>query len=102
MKPMMTAVSISGIDKHISAQPFAAPVNVGVQQPPAQTPSRVARHPVLFGVLVGARGGALIGGNAGHPCNEESFCRRAGLIQIGTAAGPGAGALAGLAVAWIR
>ena len=62
----------------------------------------VSRHPVLFGALSGAGGGALIGGTVGHPCVEESFCRRAGLMQMGAAAGAGIGALAGLVVSWIR
>jgi hypothetical protein len=72
------------------------------QQRPMPDPNWISRHPVLVGALTGAAGGALIGGTVVHPCVEESFCRRAGLMQIGTAAGAGVGALAGLVVAWIR
>lgn len=72
------------------------------QQWPMPNTSWISRHPVLFGALTGAAGGALIGGTVGHPCTEESFCRRAGLMQMGAAAGAGVGALAGLFVSWIR
>jgi hypothetical protein len=72
------------------------------QQSQAPGRSWISRHPVLFGAFTGAAGGALIGGTVGHPCVEESFCRRAGLMQMGAAAGAGVGALAGLVVAWIR
>ena len=67
-----------------------------------QQRSWIARHPVLFGALVGAGAGMLSGATIGEPCKEESFCRRAGLMQIGAAGGAGVGALTGWGVGLIR
>ncbi len=91
----------TGVDEHIYVRLFTAPPNLAIQAP-KQNRSWIGTHPVMFGALAGAAGGALIGATTGHPCVEESFCGRAGMIQIGTAAGAGVGALAGLVVAWIR
>jgi hypothetical protein len=68
----------------------------------APQPSWIARHPVLFGALVGAGAGILSGATLGEPCEEESFCRRAGLMQIGAASGAGFGALTGWLVRLVR
>ena len=71
-------------------------------QPAPQQRSWIARYPVLFGALVGAGAGMLSGATIGEPCEEESFCRRSGLMQIGAAGGAGLGALTGWVVGLIR
>ncbi len=72
-----------------------------MSQTPQTSPQRrswIARHPVLFGALVGAGAGLLSGATIGEPCKEESFCRRPALMQIGAAGGAGLGALTGWVV----
>jgi hypothetical protein len=61
------------------------------------------RHNVLTGALIGSGAGALGGATLGSDCGrEEHFCSRAGMVQIGMAAGAGVGALVGLVVGLIR
>jgi hypothetical protein len=66
---------------------------------PRATRSWIARHPALFGALVGAGGGALAGASLGHDCGtSESFCSRDAMVGLGAAAGAGAGAVVGVLV----
>ena len=76
-------------------------------EPPQQAHTRphswVRRHPVLSGALIGSAAGALGGATPGSDCgHEETFCSRAGMVQISTVAGAGVGALVGLVVHLVR
>jgi hypothetical protein len=57
--------------------------------------SWISCHPALFGAMVGAGGGAVVGATAGHECSEESWCQRGATTLIGAGIGAGAGALIG-------
>jgi hypothetical protein len=73
-----------------------------IVQESRQRRSWIGRHPALFGALVGAGGGALVGAFAGHPESDEWFSRRQGLVLFGASVGAGGGAVAGWIVGLTR
>ena len=74
------------------------------QKPAARERSWIGRHPVLFGALVGAGGGAAVGVATSGSCDRSQICPGGGGAVVAVAAliGAGIGSIAGFAIGAAR
>ena len=94
---LLKQASVRSIQQWLPTPALAGSVSIAKEASPRR--GWVRRHPALFGALLGAGGGAIVGYGLGQDCTGRGACSSKGRAAVvGAALFAGAGALVGIAV----